>query len=430
MQGGETLQGMISENLLKVMALTMTACALVLAFGCSREPVQTVTDDNWLSEEIRSIPADYGRTFLWFANLRAAKEAAGVSDYKGMETMISEGIAPPEDAFHVLVVEMPGRDYAGQIYEATGIDLWGFDSILWAGEIGMHAESPHITIIRGGFDSDIETRLELLGYDSASYRGVNWHYAWSGSSPDFRKLRASPFATEASKLNAIAPVGNRLLIRRWTDSMESQIDVEQGRQRSLGDEKPYRELAQAVGSDIVAGAFITPANVRELWSTFSYDFSPHRLPGFAPGSGSWGTLGDYSLAIVGYSKRDGKEYTTFALHYEDPDAAKRNAAEFDLRLRTAQLYLYNDSSNVPKGNDESFHYPPLANFCENLETEAVEHSEFSALVADCEAPREDDDVDGINGLTARRMWSHVLTFNTLHFLVPDFREDRPWWKIF
>ena len=123
---------------------------------------------------------------------------------------------------------------------------------------------------------------------------MNWYYVWSGTSPDFRKLRASPFSTDASKLNAIAPVGDRLLIRRWTDSMESQIDVEQGRQRSLWDEKPYRELAQAVGGDIVAGAFITPGNVQELWPTFIYNFSPHRIPGFAPGSDSWGTLGDYS----------------------------------------------------------------------------------------------------------------------------------------
>ena len=412
--------------------LVLSMSALLLAFGCSREPEQIVTEDNWLSEELRSIPADYGSTFLRFANLRGAKEAAGVSDYKGMETIMSEGIAPPEEVFHILVVDMPGRDYAGQIYEATGIDLWGFDSILWAGELSMHAESPHITIIRGGFDSDIGTRLEKLDYDSASYRGVTWHYAWSGSSPDFTKLRASPFSTEASKLNAIAPVGDRLLIRRWTDSMESQIDVEQERQRSLWDEEPYRELAQAVGSDIVAGAFVTPANAQELWSTFGYNFSPHRLPGFAPGSDSWGTLGDYSLAIVGYGIRDQKEYTTFALYYGDPEAAGQNAAELELRLRTAQLYLYNDSVNVPKGNDESFHYPPLASFCEQLNVgiKFVMHSDYSVLVADCEAPRENGDVEGINGLTASRMWSHILMFNTLHFLVPDVREDRPWWRIF
>ena len=415
-----------------MIVLALAACALLIAFGCSREPEQIVTGDNWLSGELRSIPAEYGNTYLRFANLRAAKEAASVSDYKGMETTISESIAPPEEVFHILVVDMPGRDYAGQIYEATGIDLWGFDSILWTGELSMHAESPHITVMRGGFDTDLGARLEQLDYDSASYRGVDWHYAWSGPGPDFRKLRASPFSTEASKLNAIAPVGDRLLIRRWTDNMESQIDVQQGRQRSLWDEKPFRELAQAVGSDIFAGAFITPENVQELWSTFAYNFSPHRLPGFAPGSGTWRTLGIYSLAIVGYGARDGKEYTTFALHYEDPDAAKRNAAELELRLRTAQLYLYNDSFNVPKGNDESFHYPPLANFCEHLNVEVrfVVHSEYSVLVANCEAPHEDDDVDGTNGLNARRMWSHVLMFNTLHFLVPDFGEDRPWWKIF
>ena len=84
MQGAETLRGMISENLLKVTALTVTACALLLAFGCSVEMTRnfsddspsdtaTIAGDNWLSEELRSIPADYGNTFLWFVNLRVRK---------------------------------------------------------------------------------------------------------------------------------------------------------------------------------------------------------------------------------------------------------------------------------------------------------------------------------------------------------------------
>ena len=172
------------------------------------------------------------------------------------------------------------------IYEDTGIDLWRFDSILWAGKSSIRAESPHITVIRGGFGEDVGTRLERLEYESDSYRGVTWYYAWSGTGPDLRKLRDSPFSTDAVNLNAIAPVRDRLLIRRWTGSMQSQIEIHQGAQPSLWDEKPYRELAQAMGSGLLAGAFVSPSNVQDVWSTFEYNLSPERLPGFAPGSES------------------------------------------------------------------------------------------------------------------------------------------------
>ena len=119
--------------------------------------------------------------------------------------------------------------------------------------------------------------------------------------------------------------------------------------------------------------------MREIWSTFNYDLSPYSLPGFSRGQHH----GEHWTSIPSRSSdtasRDGKEYTTFALHYEDLDAAEGNASELELRLRTAQLYLYNDSVKVPKGNDESFHYPPLADFCESLQVDAVKYSEFSVL---------------------------------------------------
>ena len=143
-------------------------------------------------------------------------------------------------------------------------------------------------------------------------------------------------------------MGDRLLIRRWTGSIQSQIEIHQGAQPSLSGEDPYRELAQVMGSELLGGAFVSPSNVQNVWSTFEYSLSPERLPGFAPGSESWGTLDEYTLAIVGYGVRDGKEATTFALHYANPDGAASNAAELELRLRTAQVYLYNRSTNVPQ----------------------------------------------------------------------------------
>ena len=416
--------------------MSSLGCLILLTSGCSSETVQKQSSgpmptgqDNWLSEELRVIPVDYGGKFLRFANLKASKEAFGASDFTGVESL-SEGKTFPKDAFRVLVVDMPGRDYTGRIYEETGIDLWGFDSILWTGEPRIHTDSPHITVIRGGFESEVGARLERLEYETDSYQGVNWYYAWTGPGPEFQKLRASPFSIDATKLNAIAPAGDRLLIRRWTKNMQSQIDVYQGTQPSLWDEKSYRELAQAIGSELLAGAFVTSSDVRELWSTFDYNLSPSRLPGFAPGSGSWGTLEEYSLAIVGYRVIDDKEYSIIALHYADPGGAERNAAELEQRLKTARLYLYNAGVNVPAGSDESFHYPPIASICERLEVEAVEYAEFSVLVADCEARVDDAEVDGFNGLSATMLWEHVLYFGTLHFLVPDVKDEHPWWQIF
>lgn len=436
----ETMRNAHFFNTLTAATLVLIGCLLMITAGCSNELLKVagtvnssgsapVLEDNWLSEELRVIPADYGGKFLRFANLKASKEAFGASDFTGIESF-SGGKAFPEDAFRVLVVNMPGRDYTGRIYEETGIDLWGFDSILWTGEPRIHTDSPYITVIRGGFESEVGARLERLEYESVSHQGVNWYYAWTGPGPEFQKLRASPFSTDASKLNAIAPAGDRLLIRRWTDNMQSQIDVYRGTQPSLWDEKPYRELAQAIGSELLAGAFVTSSNVRELWSTFDYNLSPRRLPGFAPGSESWGTLEEYSLAIVGYRVMDDKEYSTIALHYADPDGAERNATEFEHRLKTAQLYLYNAGVNVPVGSDESFHYPPIASICERLEVETVEYAEFSVLVADCEARADDAELDGFNGLSATTLWKQVLYFGTLHFLVPDFKDERPWWQIF
>ena len=432
---------MIPGYRLRLTFLALAVCAMPLVFGCNIEPSQsdsgTVSSSNtsdlgesWLSEELRSVPYDYGNSLLWFADLRGAKEAHGAAHFKGMETIMSEGTAPPEGVFKILTWDMPGRDYAGQIYKNTGIDLWGFDSVLWAGEPSMRADSPHITILRGGFGNDIGNRLEQLEYESDSYRGTTWYYAWSGPSVDIRKLRSSPFAGDAAQFNAIAPVDDRLLIRRWAGNMQSQINIHKGAQASLWDEEAYREIAQAMGSRLLAGAFVSPSNVQDAWSTFDYNLSPHAFPGFAPGSASWEDLDEYSVALIGYGAREGREYSTLALHYGDSKGAERNAAEFARRLRTAQIYLYNDGSNVPQGNDETIHHPPLASVCASLDVEAIEYSEFSVLVADCEAPDEANDLATIGGLTASGMWSHVLYFGNLHFLVPGVGNEHPWWQIF
>ena len=90
--------------------------------------------------------------------------------------------------------------------------------------------------------------------------------------------------------------------------MEHQIDVHQGREPSLWDEKQYRELAQAVGDELLAGAFVIPENVLTNWTTLEYSQTVG-ITGYAPEADGWESLKAYSVAIVGYSVSNGtREY--------------------------------------------------------------------------------------------------------------------------
>ena len=191
--------------------------------------------------------------------------------------------------------------------------------------------------------------------------------------------------------------------------MEHQIDVKLGREPSLWDDKSYRELGYAMGNELLAGAFVSPPNVREAWSTF---ISPHTIAGYAPESKSWGELEKHTAAIVGYKVNieEGKEYTVIALHYAEPDGAARNADEFGLRLNTAQIHFY--------GTQESFHSPLFSEYCEQLDLRADRYSEFSVLVAECRAYGEDEYIY-TRFMSNRSLWSSILSSHSLHFLIPD-----------
>lgn len=211
-------------------------------------------------------------------------------------------------------------------------------------------------------------------------------------------------------MNAIAPVGNRLLIRRWPASMEHQIDVDRGAKPSLWDAMPFRELAQAIGMELIAGAFVTPSNVSDASSEVEYTISPHRYLGYAPELKSWKSLGDYTVAIVGYSVDKGEEYSTLALHYADADMAERKASELEARINALSVHLYSDLGSK---SDESLHFALVGTLCKSLEARTLTYTKFSVLVLDCAAN------DGGVGLSGRNLWDHTLTYHTLDFLIPD-----------
>ena len=92
-------QSVSRRDRVRVGVLAVFSLAYLLLAGCGQwslkgTPPSPAPSDNWLSAELRSIPADYGSTFLRFANLRATKEAFGAADFRGIESM-SQGEAPP-----------------------------------------------------------------------------------------------------------------------------------------------------------------------------------------------------------------------------------------------------------------------------------------------------------------------------------------------
>lgn len=406
-----------------------TVC--LLFFGCNGAPHERQNIvaseeamlgevDNWLTDALRSIPAEYGNTYLWFINPAGARKAANATDFKGIESIrLGDTASMPWTYDHLFPIDMPGRDYAGSIYDGLGIDLFNLDAILWAGEANPRGSGMHITLIRGGFSNDIVERLKLLNYESETHGGVTWRYAWADYQHRDMLWRSSPFSMDLGRLNAIAQVGDSLLIRRWPDSMARQIEVHQGIMPSLWDKKHYRELAQAMGNEMIAGAFITPENVRSSWTDVLYTVNPHRTPAYAPESENWGVLSDYNSAIVGYSVREDVEYNTIAVHYADPDEANRNASELNLRLNTARFHLFSASGS---DGEESIHHPPIATFCRAIDVNALRYAEFSVLVADCAMSISAGGSIETALLTSRGLWNNMLFFRTLHFLVPDVRR--------
>ncbi len=412
----------------RVAVIVVAACAYWAFVGCADAPqaqqngfassheTSTGEPDNWLSDAISSIPADdYESTYIRFANLKSAREVSDATDFKGLESLEQGGASLPW-AYDYILAEAPGKHHSSTIYRETGINLWGLDFIMWAGDANPLGDGAHITLIRGGFNDDIAERLKLLNYNSDTHSNITWYYTWSDYQQRNLLRRSSPFSTDVGTLNAIAPVDdNSLLIRRFPENMEHQIEVHQGSQPNLRDEAPYRELAQVMGNELLAGAFVAPEYIRHSWSDVQFTTNPHRLPAYAPESEAWGVLEDYTVAIIGYGVRDGVEYNTFALHYSDPDKAERNADEFKLRLSAMQIHLF---SSLDDAHDQSFRYPSIAKFCETIEVRALRYTRFSVLVADCPIPSTNDHAS-VDLLTARGLWNYILFFQTLHFLVPD-----------
>ena len=336
---------LVDSPAVRVATLFAIAPILLLAFfACEpsdSEDSLSVTQpmESWLSEAIQSVPPDYGLTYLRFANYEAARIAADAEDFEGIPTMFAEGSDTIPWTYSLLFGDVSVNSYRAEIYEATGLDFYVADTYIWTEPQAF--SSPALRIITGVIDdsSNLAHRFVEFDYQFANYGGTDYYYYWTDKPPSIDMMMQSPFRYDTREWNALAVIGDTLIVRRWAKDMPETIDVYKGNLPSLYDDQGHRELAQAVGDELLAGAFLQSDYVAGGWNDSGLrkqetpvirkeETPPGKLASY---SKTWGTMEPYTVAVLGYSLLDGVGRNVIGLHYADREAAGRNAGELTLR---------------------------------------------------------------------------------------------------
>ncbi|MCY4653265.1 MAG: hypothetical protein OXC95_08890, partial [Dehalococcoidia bacterium] len=391
----------------------------------SPAPASRITQltESWLSEAIQSVPPDYGLTYLRFANYEAARIAAEAEDFEGMPTMLSEGFDTVPWTYTLLLGDSSVNSYRGEIYEATGLDFYVADTYIWTEPQAF--SSPALRIITGVIDdsSNLAHRFVEFNYQSANYGGTDYYYFWTDKSPSVDILRRSPFRYDTREWNALAVIEDTLIVRRWAKDMPQTIDVHRGNLPSLYDDQGHRELAQAVGDELLAGAFLQSNYVAGGWddSGLRKEETPvirkkETPPGkLASYSEMWGTMDSYTVAVLGYSLVDGLGRNVIGLHYADREAAGRNADELTLRWNSSYLDIPSSGGSSRTGPLPDVHQL-YTDICASFDTRTVEYEKSSVLIGSCAPTDLDLPLVGADG---DDLWWGMVYFHELHLLVPD-----------
>ena len=400
--------------------LGLITVAVASLFGCNSSDPQdngsiAQLTESWLSEAIQSVPPDYGLTYLRFANYEAARIAADAEDFEGMPTMLAEASDSLPWTYTLLFGDVSVSSYRGDIYEGTGLDFWSADTFIWTEPqtwtTPQTFPSPFFKIVTGVVDesSDLAQRLMKFDYQSANHGGTDYYYYWTDKLPSYDMMRQGPFKSDVRRWNALAVVGDTLLARKWVQEMPELIDVHKGNLPSLYDDQGHRELAQAVGEELLAGAFLKPDFVAGGWNDAGHtkeETPPGKLASY---SETWGTMEPYTVAVLGYSVVDGVERNVIGLHYADREAAGRNANALILRWNSSYLELASPSLDYP---DVHQLYKDI---CASFETRTVEYEKSSVLIGSCAPTNLDLPLVGADG---DDLWWGMVYFHELHLLVP------------
>ena len=307
------------------------------------------------------------------------------------------------------------------IEEMFNYSLREFDLGLWHWDFDY--KRPHFMVSEGISNVDGLLRgLAEQGFEETEYNGTPYWRIYEDYGYD---IKNHPLRVLFSSWNRVALMDNRLITAPATSIIENLIDLQKGEAGSLLDSPPHLALSRAVGDGLIGGVFLTPDWIAE-YAIGSFRYSNRQrcspttvgvcewfsdaLDMHLTGPDAWGKLSPYNVALLGYGVHDGAEETVIALHYSDPDSARRDAGELEKRWNSFNLF-------VELG-------VPVTDSCSPLSATIEEAEDFSVLLATCPVIRPSEGEDDVF-MPGPDLWIHLFYLGSkLEFLALDLEDQK------
>ena len=416
-----------------VTTIGLVAAVAMLVVGCWEGSEPEELTDNWLSRSISMVPAEHGSEYVYFANYTEARRVAGAQEFRGglhiwedVPIPISPSTGKPpwvhEDIDPFLpwtYALMPPpymniRNRYKRFYEGMGLDLFLLDEMV--GVDSFDRDSLTFMAVNGeGVDHvALPGIIEEMGYYSSTHRGLPY-YHWFGDdrNVDSRRSREHPMGRDMASrfaLRALAVPGDQLIFVEKTVDLFEVLDVHEGARESLYDRKPYRELAQVTGPELLGGVFLAPEFISRIWVKGSRK-PPGSLDQYTTGESQWGMMDRYGAAVVGAGVVDGQAHVMVGLHFSSKDGAEKNANELIHRWSTARLKLAMPYTGFELDR-------PFGAYCAPIDARTVSLQDASVLIAKCPISSYNSSRHG-EVVPADGFWAWLVESQELHFLLPD-----------
>ena len=289
--------------------------------------------------------------------------------------------------------------------ELMGLDFRAYEQGIWSWKPGRGART--FMAFQGPIEGQ-QTRneLESLGFKATSYMDTTYFDLHEDFSFDIRhQLR-----TTGLLFNRLALLGDSILAAPATGIMESLIEARQGDSQTLMASLPHSSLANAAGGELVSGAFFRPQWIAETWNSVNLR-PPERLDRYRAGAEAWGTLSDYSLALLGYRPRENADEIVVALYYPASTDVEVDSQELAARWNN---YLYDPSGPFSEVADV-----PLNQACSPFSVHITQSDEHSIIVGSCPIIRN---MGPNSGASAPSLWLWLFNTRQLEFLAPNIED--------
>ena len=292
-----------------------------------------------------------------------------------------------------------------KLKELLGLDFSNYERGIWSWKPGNRSST--FMVFQGPIEGQQTTdKLEDLGFKETSHRDTAYFELDEDFSFDIKhQLRRTGLF-----FNRLALTGDSVLAAPATEIIGSLIAGRQTGSQALSTSSPHSALADAAGDGLVSGAFFTAGWIAETWNTVNPG-PADRLERYRTGPEAWGTMSEYTLALLGCRAGENADEMIIALYYSQATDGEDDSRELAARWDS---YLYNPSG--PLGEDGEI---LLNQACSPLSVHITWDTEHSIVVGSCPINKNAGADSGIGGLS---LWLWLFDTRQLEFLAQDIED--------